>query len=93
MTILEMLNKAETDKKTYYDYDMRYNKKYGFHDCEGEPWNIQYFINVNEIFDGDTWEELDPEDDVDYERPMTIEQIEEELGYKIKIVKEIKPNY
>ena len=86
MTALEMLNKAESDGETYYDYDMRYNKKYGFHDCEGEPWNIQYVINVNEIFEGDTWEELDTEDDVDYERPMTIEEIEEELGYKIKII-------
>jgi len=29
---------------------------------------------------------LDPEEDVDYEKPMTIKEIEEELGYKIKIV-------
>lgn len=93
MTTLEMLNKAETDGKTYYDYDMRYNKKYGFHDCEGEPWGTKPFDTVNEIFEGDTWEELDPEDDVDYVKPMTIEEIEDELGYKIKIVKEIKSNY
>lgn len=86
MTILEMLNRAESDGKTYYDYDMRYNKKYGFHDCDGESWIVPEFTIVNRIFEGDTWEELDPEDDVDYERPMTIEQIEDELGYKIKIV-------
>ncbi len=86
MTILEMLNKAEKDGKTYCDYDMRYNKKYGFHDSEGDPWGTKLFSNVNEIFEGDHWEELDPEDDVDYEKPMSIEEIEEELGYKIKIV-------
>ncbi len=86
MTTLEMLNKAETDGKTYYDYDMRYNKKYGFHDCEGEPWITKGFSIVNEIFEGDTWQDLDPEEDVDYEKPMSIEEIEEELGYKIKIV-------
>ena len=86
MTILEMLNEAQTDGKTYYDYDMRYNKKYGFHDSEGEPWGTKLFNSVNEIFEGDNWEELDPEDDVDYEKPMSIEEIEEELGYKIKIV-------
>lgn len=86
MTTLEMLNRAELDGKTYYDYDMRYNKKYGFHDCEGEFWSTKGFSIVNEIFEGDTWEELDPEDDVDYEKPMSIEEIQEELGYKIKIV-------
>ncbi len=86
MTMLEMLNKAETNGKTNYDYDMRYNKKYGFHDGEGDPWKTKLFDSVNEIFEGDNWEELDPEEDVDYKKPMSIEEIEGELGYKIKIV-------
>lgn len=86
MTILEMLNKANTNGRTYYYEDMRYNEKYGFHDCYGEPWESKYFDSVNAIFEGDNWLELDPEDDVDYITPMSIEEIEEELGYKIKIV-------
>ena len=86
MTMLDMLNKANADGRTYYYDDMRYNKKYGFHDCNGELWEAKFFGSVNEIFEGDGWEELNPEEDIDYITSMSIEEIEEKLGYKIKIV-------
>ncbi len=74
------------ERKGGYEIDNVRNVEYGFHDCYGESWEAKYFDSVNAIFEGNCWEELDPEEDVDYITPMSIEEIEKELGYKIKIV-------
>ena len=79
MTTLEMMNEAEKTNNTYIASDMRYSKKLGFHDDCDEPWDSDAFIHLNEAINIDDWESLSTKE-------MTMEEVEEELGYKIKLI-------
>ena len=83
MTTLEMMNEAQKTNKTYISGNnlttMRYSVSKGFHDKDGKEWEGDAFEYVNYIFDINTWQLLKP-------KKMTLEQIENELGYSIELV-------
>lgn len=79
MKTLEMMNLATQTGKSYINKDMRYSAKKGFYDDCGDPWDADAFNTLNDVLDLDNWEETKT-------REMTIEQIEEILGYAITIV-------
>lgn len=79
MTTLEMMNEAEKTNDTYIASDMRYSKKSGFHDDCDKPWDADAFIHLNEVVDIDDWK-------LSTVKEMTMEEVEEELGYKIKLI-------
>lgn len=83
MTTLEMMNEAQKTNKTYISGNnltsMRYSVSKGFHDEDGKEWEGDAFKYVNYIFDINTWQLLKP-------KKMTLEQIENALGYSIELV-------
>ena len=79
MITLEMMNEAEKTNDTYIAGNMMYSKKLGFHDEHKEPWDADAFIHLNDVVDIDDWKLLTAKE-------MRMEEIEEELGYKIKLI-------
>lgn len=83
MTTLEMMNEAKKTNKTYISGNnisgMRYSTSKGFHDINDKEWDGTAFPYVNDIFNIDGWQLLEP-------KKMTLKQIEKELGYDIELV-------
>lgn len=83
MTTLEMMNEAQKTNKTYISGNsltsMRYSVSKGFHDEGGKEWEGDAFKYINNIFDINTWQLLK-------HKKMTLEQIENELGYSIELI-------
>ena len=79
MTTLEMMNEAINTNDTYIAGNMMYSKKLGFHDEHKEPWDADAFVYLNDVLNIDDWKLLSVKE-------MTMEEVEEELGYKIKLI-------
>ena len=80
LTTLDMLNLARKTGKTYVNVDLRYNVADGFVNTRTGK-SSQLFVVIDEFMNA-IWNE---EDEI---KELTIEEIEEKLGYKIKIVEE-----
>ena len=81
MKTLEMMNLTLCDGKRYSSDDLFYSSALGFTDSQGSLWPANAFNSIDEVMEIDDWE-------VELARKMTQAEIERELGYKIKIVKE-----
>lgn len=73
---------ADKNEKTYRTGDMYYNKKFGFHDREQNPWEASAFIGLDKDELGyfihmDEWEEAQHE--------YTIDELFRIVGYPFKI--------
>jgi hypothetical protein len=87
MNTCEMVLLADTNGKTYKSDEMYYHKDKGFHDDHGETWDYDAFRDFHEngrygldaFVHTCEWEEVK-------KRKMTIEDIEEKLGYEIEII-------
>lgn len=85
MTTIEMMNDAAKTNKTYIIDSMRYSVRRGFHDGNGEPWDANAFDNLNEVLSLNRWKMLDVDP---IPKEMTLKEIEQELGHKVKLVSE-----
>lgn len=83
MTTLEMMNEAEKTCKTYKcdDNIIRYSNQLKFYDTSSnnKPLESYHFNTINNFMNIDTWEEVKS-------KLMTIEQVENELGYEVTII-------
>ncbi len=87
MNTCEMVLLADKNGKTYIANDMYYQRDKGFHEDNGNTWDADAFTNyqengkyeLNAFVHIDNWEQVK-------KRSMTLEEIEEKLGYEVEIV-------
>jgi hypothetical protein len=82
MKTYEMVALADKDGKTYQSGEMYYQKDKGFHDEFGREWEASAYNcenGLSRFIHEDEWELV-------AKRKMTIQEIEDILGYNIEIV-------
>ena len=82
MKTYEMVALAETNSKIYIVDDMRYNKTYGFHNADKQPWpyaSFEYYATGLDVFmHYEGWQEFS-------EPEYTLEELYELVGHPFKL--------
>ena len=87
MNTCEMVLLADKNGKAYMADEMYYHKDKGFHDDNGDEWDADSFqdyvedgkCGLNAFIHITNWEEVK-------KRKMTLEEIEDKLGYEVEII-------